>query len=419
MRMFKIFDPKPGAAPWEARIALLGVLFVIMFALANSGTECARADASCQVGETAQFSSAITVNEDGNDADTRMESDTDTEIFFIDASTNRIGFSTTTPSVFHDVQGAASFADNNLTNIGSVALDSIGADATSVATTSDFFTGNGTSWIFGHTAQLTCCGGNTSENQVIGVAPADASISIFEFSADGNAPFFGFLKSRSTDFGSTNAIVADNDQVLRFRVAVDDGTDLNTEIAQFIAEVDDGSPAVNAVGGAFVFRTSTTAGTMTEAFRIDSSQDLISNDKDIYPVTDGAGSLGIQTTNQWGNVWSDLINGADYGYENGWRMLEADTYAGYGPGIAIDFGDHFETGKAFAVRRVDTGNTQQVEVGRTADGIPILENRSIFNRERVTDVARTPVFAVTADFIEFNGVRITTAQWAALAALVN
>ena len=103
----------------------------------------------------------------------------------------------------------------------------------------------------------------------------------------------------------------------------------------------------------------------------------------MYPTADAGLDLGIQTTNQYANVWSDLINGADYGYDNGWRTLEADTYVGYGPGVAFDFGSHFENGKALSIKRTASG------------------------RERVYDVRKRPVFAVTDDFLEYKGRRIT------------
>jgi hypothetical protein len=64
--------------------------------------------------------------------------------------------------------------------------------------------------------------------------------------------------------------------------------------------------------------------------------------------TSDIGSTGVRAA----NVWSDLINGADYGYDNGWRTLESDTYKGYGKGIAFDFGDHFKEGEALGVTHV-------------------------------------------------------------------
>ena len=137
---------------------------------------------------------------------------------------------------------------------------------------------------------------------------------------------------------------------------------------------------------------------------------------DLNPEADGTRDLGTQTTAQWANVWSDLINGADYGYENGWRSLEADTYDGYGPGIAFDFGSHFENGKALGITRVKVGAEEKV-IGY-ADGKPVTETVDVFDRQRVTDVAQVPKFALTEDFVEFHGRRFTLAQLDALLALV-
>jgi hypothetical protein len=40
-------------------------------------------------------------------------------------------------------------------------------------------------------------------------------------------------------------------------------------------------------------------------------------------------------------------------------------------------------------------------------GQPMTEDRPIYVRQRVLDVARTPTFAVTNDFIEYKGRRLT------------
>ncbi len=105
MRMFAALNAKQSHAAWEARIALLLVLFVALFALANSGTQCARADASCQVAATASFASAITVNEDGNDADSRFEGDTQVNLLYLDAGNDRVGIGSASPSSVLDVSG--------------------------------------------------------------------------------------------------------------------------------------------------------------------------------------------------------------------------------------------------------------------------------------------------------------------------
>ena len=139
---------------------------------------------------------------------------------------------------------------------------------------------------------------------------------------------------------------------------------------------------------------------------------------DINPEADGTRDLGIQTTAQWANLWSDLVNGADYGFDNGWRMLEADTYQGYGPGIAFDFGLHFETGKALSVRHVNHRDEEQDVLD---DDGNVVGTRTVHlsDRERVIDRPEKPKFVVTEDFIEYQGRRITPEILDKLLALVS
>lgn len=47
------------------------------------------------------------INEDGADSDTRIESDTNVNMFFVDASTDRIGIGTSTPTEVLDINGDA------------------------------------------------------------------------------------------------------------------------------------------------------------------------------------------------------------------------------------------------------------------------------------------------------------------------
>ena len=159
--------------------------------------------------------------------------------------------------------------------------------------------------------------------------------------------------------------------------------------------------------------------------------------KDIIFDADGTTDVG-KTGARAANVWSDLVNGADYGFENGWRALESDTYAGYSTGIAFDFGEHFEDGKALAVNKVLTG--QKIKSGRQiptgtkiatgfqeeVDGklVDIFDDEMVDEmieetvRERVTNISKIPTFVVTNDFIEFKGRRITASDLDKLLALI-
>lgn len=102
----------------------------------------------------------------------------------------------------------------------------------------------------------------------------------------------------------------------------------------------------------------------------------------VIPDADGTLDLGVQTTAQWANVWSDLINGADYAFLNSFRILESEKYKGYPEGIAI-------------------GNVGFI------DGV-------------VTEKAEgSPIFVITEDFIEYKGVRFTKQQLEKLKELVK
>ena len=108
-----------------------------------------------------------------------------------------------------------------------------------------------------------------------------------------------------------------------------------------------------------------------EVMRIKADNEVVVTG-DINPEADGTRDLGTQTTAQWANVWSDLINGADYSLLNGWRILESDKYEGYPQGIAIGR-DGFQAGIV---------------------------------TERMDKNVR-PVLVVTEEFIEYKGRRIT------------
>ena len=107
----------------------------------------------------------------------------------------------------------------------------------------------------------------------------------------------------------------------------------------------------------------------------------------LVPEADGTRDLGIQTTAQWANVWADLVNGADIAMANGWRMIEAELYEGYPTGWAIGHGDW-------------------------EDGVAVWNHPEMVAND-------TPVFAVTDEFIEFQGVRIDFEMWDKLAALLD
>lgn len=58
-----------------------------------------------EVGATGSFSSSVVINEGGNDADTRIESNDEANMFYVDAGNNRIGIGTATPTEVLGVRG--------------------------------------------------------------------------------------------------------------------------------------------------------------------------------------------------------------------------------------------------------------------------------------------------------------------------
>lgn len=127
--------------------------------------------------------------------------------------------------------------------------------------------------IVGHSAQEVVAG-IVNELQILGTGAADSSIAVARYSNDANAASLYGAKSRATAIlGHT--IVSDNDAIFDIEGLASDGTDFAESVGRIRFEVDDGSPAANAIGGSQVFSTSTTAGALVEAFRISSSQHLV------------------------------------------------------------------------------------------------------------------------------------------------
>lgn len=125
--------------------------------------------------------------------------------------------------------------------------------------------------------------------------------------------------------------------------------------------------------GNILFRTGT-SGTAGDAISFINRMTITEATGAVTPGADNAQSLGTAAL-RWSDVRATLINGADYGMDNGWKMTEADKYSGYPKGWA-------------------TGH-QGMSLDRVGPKDP--------GRDR-------PAFAVTDDFIEYQGRRITAAM---------
>ncbi len=94
-----------------SNLVLIAAMVVVSFAaVATLGTQCAQAaTGSCAVGNSETFSSNIIVNDDGDDADTRFEGDTNANLLYLDAGNDAVLLNASAPigSELLYVNGAA------------------------------------------------------------------------------------------------------------------------------------------------------------------------------------------------------------------------------------------------------------------------------------------------------------------------
>lgn len=143
----------------------------------------------------------------------------------------------------------------------------------------NMYIGNGNGIVVGYTAQETISdgGGATDvipEVQILGTTQADSTLAVGMFSAtDAAAPMIALVKGGNAAIGSHTA-VADNEYVGRIVAFGDDGTDLETPVAEVRFVVDDsGGPGASAIGGSLEFYTTADGGTtLTKALTLTCAQ---------------------------------------------------------------------------------------------------------------------------------------------------
>lgn len=87
------------------------------------------------VNNSLTVNNATVLNEDSGDFDTRVESDGNANMVFVDASTDRVGIGTGTPSSTLSVNGSVNATDLSLTNPLPITSGGTGAESASVART--------------------------------------------------------------------------------------------------------------------------------------------------------------------------------------------------------------------------------------------------------------------------------------------
>jgi hypothetical protein len=123
--------------------------------------------------------------------------------------------------------------------------------------------------------------------------------------------------------------------------------------------------------------------TNTDALKYNGGGNRWDSDAHFYPRSDSSFSLG-STSLRWANVWADNYGGGDFSMLNGWRMLESDKYEDYPEGFALGY-EGFKEG--------------------------------VVTEKMPKDIK--PFFAVTKEFIEYAGIRITPKQFKKLLDLVK
>ena len=239
--------------------------------------------------------------------------------------------------------------------------------------------------VVGHTAAIA---GRivTGGVQALGTDASDAGLLAARFAASVAGPGLEFVKSRNGTLGG-NTVVQDGDALGNIIFSGADGTDFASRGAQIAAEVD-GTPGTGDMPGRLIFLTTADgAENPTERLRITSGT-VITATADINPGADSTYDLGIQTTAQWANVWSDLVNGADISIANRWRMVESELYEGYPVGWAVGHSEEWQ------------------------DGVSLYKHPETMGDAK-------PTFVVTDEFMEFRGRRFTPETMDRLLALAE
>jgi hypothetical protein len=178
----------------------------------------------------------------------------------------------------------------------------------------DTYLKNGNGLVVGDTT-LDSITGITPQLQVNGTSWNDSSLRLTRYeSASSSPPFLVFGKSRSGTVGTEGTAVQTGDSVLRLEGYGDDGTDLGSgSVSGRLDVAVDGSVSTDTVPGRFEFSTTDSTGSLTEALRIDSNQDVIVQNGDLLfgnsKIFDsGSDNLTIQA-----NDVLKLISGASGG----------------------------------------------------------------------------------------------------------
>ena len=281
--------------------------------------------------ERLEISSSNTIfNEAGANIDFRIESDTKTHMFFIDAGDNRIGINEGSPQCMLQITDTGAGGDGvienlrlnsaqNNTNDGNKiqftrvngASGSISCVKVSDNNTTDMIFGtrvsntesesmrlDGSGRLLLGTSTARAVGGES--NPVLHIEgsgnTSNSWVNLTRFQAGTASANFQFAKSRSATPG-TYTIVQDGDSLGQISFLGSDGTDMANYAATIQGQVD-GTPGSNDMPGRLVFSTTADgAGTVTERMRIDSSGNVA------IGVSSASTRLHVENSNDHSSTW--------------------------------------------------------------------------------------------------------------------
>jgi hypothetical protein len=242
--------------------------------------------------------SEVVFNDGGTNYDFRIEGDTDANLLFVDASTDRVGIGTASPATTLDVNGDVTISDKIIhdgdTNTAirfpaadTVSVETGGSEAARIDSSGRLLIGTSTSATYGAAGLL----------QILGTTNAHASIARI---TDNNAdPTFNLAKACGVVGAPT--IVNSGDNLGRINFAGYDGGDFES-IGAWIQGQVDGTPGANDMPGRLVFSTTADgAASPTERLRITSAGVLqVADAGDITVGTTTGTKIGTATTQKIG-----------------------------------------------------------------------------------------------------------------------
>jgi hypothetical protein len=304
--------------------------------------------------------SEVVFNDGGANYDFRIEGDTNTSLFFVDASAEAVGINTTSPgyplSVKTTTDGGQAIFDLNNEDAGNYGGLRVHLGKTDrecrleAAYDSSFFTfytaassGGGTERaridssgrLLVGTSTSASAGGGTNIQQIFS-STNDRPLGVHFGGASSTGPYITLSKSRNTGYGSYT-IVNNGDVLGGLIFAGDDGTDYQTPGAYIEAYVD-GTPGANDLPTRLVFSTNpgSPATGPTERMRIANNgaiSTVVPGGSTLYPAYDcrawvnfnGTGTVAIRAS---GNVSSITDNGTgDYTVNFTTAMVDANYAA--------------------------------------------------------------------------------------------